>query len=92
MPTCHSIALSLFLATAEITIISTSLVTISHHLDGFDQSTWIITSYLLAFAGFLTVRAKCSHFIGLKITILISLATFVAFSGGCAAAQTMSQL
>ncbi|RAK74468.1 uncharacterized protein BO72DRAFT_435203 [Aspergillus fijiensis CBS 313.89] len=86
------IALSLFLATAEITIISTSLVTISHHLDGFDQSTWIITSYLLAFAGFLTVWAKCSHFIGLKITILISLATFVAFSGGCAAAQTMSQL
>ncbi|OJJ97003.1 hypothetical protein ASPACDRAFT_33913, partial [Aspergillus aculeatus ATCC 16872] len=84
-----SIALSLFLATAEITIISTSLVTISRRLDGFDQSTWIITSYLLAFAGFLTVWAKCSHFIGLKITILISLAIFVAFSGGCAAAQTM---
>ncbi|PYI14663.1 MFS general substrate transporter [Aspergillus violaceofuscus CBS 115571] len=86
------IALSLFLATAEITIISTSLVTISRHLDGSDQSTWIITSYLLAFAGFLTLWAKCSHFIGLKLVMLISLAIFVAFSGGCAAAQTMSQL
>ncbi|RAL14313.1 uncharacterized protein BO97DRAFT_412635 [Aspergillus homomorphus CBS 101889] len=86
------IALSLFLATAEITIISTSLVTISRHLDGQDQSTWIITSYLLAFAGFLTVWAKCSDFIGLKLAILVSLAIFVAFSGGCAATQTMSQL
>ncbi|PYH41262.1 major facilitator superfamily transporter [Aspergillus saccharolyticus JOP 1030-1] len=86
------IALSLFLATAEITIISTSLITITRHLDGADQSTWIITSYLLAFAGFLTVWAKCSDFIGLKLAILVSLAIFTAFSGGCAAAQTMSQL
>ncbi|RAK95753.1 MFS general substrate transporter [Aspergillus ibericus CBS 121593] len=87
-----SIALSLFLATAEITIISTSLVTINEHLEGGEQSTWIITSYLLAFTGFLATWAKCSDAFGLKSALLSSLLLFIAFSGGCGAAQSIDQL
>ncbi|PYI05347.1 MFS general substrate transporter [Aspergillus sclerotiicarbonarius CBS 121057] len=87
-----SIALSLFLATAEITIISTSLVTINEHLEGEEQITWIITSYLLTFTGFLATWAKCSDVFGLKSALLSSLLLFIAFSGGCGAAQTIDQL
>jgi hypothetical protein len=45
------LGLSVFLPTAEISIVSTSLVTISEDLNGFDQSSWVITAYLCAFTG-----------------------------------------
>jgi hypothetical protein len=35
----------------EVSIVSTSLITISNDLDGYSQSSWIITSYLLTFTG-----------------------------------------
>ncbi|PWY75104.1 major facilitator superfamily transporter [Aspergillus heteromorphus CBS 117.55] len=89
---CNSIALSLFLATAEITIISTSLVTIGDHLVGREQGTWIITSYLLTFTGFLASWAKFSDVFGLRIALLSSVFLFIAFSGGCGAAQNIDQL
>ncbi|PYH87842.1 MFS general substrate transporter [Aspergillus ellipticus CBS 707.79] len=87
-----SVALSLFLATAEITIISTSLVTIDDHLAGREQSTWIITSYLLTFTGFLASWAKFSDVFGLRSALLSSLFLFIAFSGGCGVAQSIDQL
>ncbi|GAT29798.1 major facilitator superfamily transporter [Aspergillus luchuensis] len=87
-----SVALGLFLATAEITVISTSLVTISEHLEGGDQSSWVITSYLLTYTGFLAPWSKCALAFGLKPTLLSSLLLFIAFSGGCGAAQSIDQL
>ncbi|RAK87227.1 major facilitator superfamily transporter, partial [Aspergillus costaricaensis CBS 115574] len=86
------VGLGLFLATAEITVISTSLVTISEHLEGGDQSSWVITSYLLTYTGFLAPWSKCALAFGLKPTLLSSLLLFIAFSGGCGAAQTIDQL
>ncbi|GAA91229.1 major facilitator superfamily transporter [Aspergillus luchuensis IFO 4308] len=86
------VALGLFLATAEITVISTSLVTISEHLEGGDQSSWVITSYLLTYTGFLAPWSKCALAFGLKPTLLSSLLLFIAFSGGCGAAQSIDQL
>lgn len=50
-----SLCICIFLATAEIAIISTSLVTISADLRGFDKSNWLITAYLSAFTG----ASKC---------------------------------
>lgn len=47
----YSLGMSLFLPTAEISIVSTSLVTIAEDLKGFEQSSWIITAYLAAFTG-----------------------------------------
>ncbi|PYH68554.1 uncharacterized protein BO88DRAFT_366789 [Aspergillus vadensis CBS 113365] len=86
------VALSLFLATAEITVISTSLVTINEHLEGGNQSSWVITSYLLTFTGFLAPWAKCGVAFGAKPTLLSCLLLFIAFSGGCGAAQSINQL
>ena len=87
-----SAALGLFLATAEVTVISTSLVTINEHLQGGDQSTWVITSYLLTYTGFLAPWSKCAIAFGFKPTLLSSLLLFIAFSGGCGAAQSIDQL
>ncbi|KAL2793730.1 major facilitator superfamily domain-containing protein [Aspergillus keveii] len=86
------IGLGIFLSAAEITIMSTSLVTITDELMHYEQGSWLITAYLLTFTGFLTLWAKCTDVFGLKASLLSSLLIFVAFSGGCGAVRTMNQL
>lgn len=53
----RSLCICIFLPTAEISIVSTSLVTISADLSGFDKSNWLITAYLSAFTGVLDLAA-----------------------------------
>ncbi|OJJ38042.1 hypothetical protein ASPWEDRAFT_734149 [Aspergillus wentii DTO 134E9] len=86
------IALSLFLTALEVSIVSTSLVTITNDLQGFDHSSWVITSYLLTYTGFLMIWSKCGDIFGVKPSLLASLFVFIAFSGGCGGAQTLNQL
>ncbi|KAF2158515.1 hypothetical protein M409DRAFT_71606 [Zasmidium cellare ATCC 36951] len=45
------LGLSVFLPALEVSVISTSLISISNDLDGFEQSSWIITAYLLTYTG-----------------------------------------
>ena len=49
--TLCSLSLSLLLSTLETTIVSTSLVSIGDALHRFDQSGWVVTSYLLTYTG-----------------------------------------
>ncbi|KAF9893068.1 hypothetical protein FE257_012479 [Aspergillus nanangensis] len=84
--------LSLFLTALESTIVSTTLVAITNDFGGFGQSSWIITAYLLTYAGFLLIWSKASDIWGIKPCLLTSIILFTAFSGGCGAAQTLSQL
>ena len=43
--------MALFLSTVETTIVSTSLVSITNALGGFDERDWIVTAYLLTYTG-----------------------------------------
>ncbi|KAL4909665.1 hypothetical protein BDW74DRAFT_173160 [Aspergillus multicolor] len=86
------LCLGLFLPSLEVSIVSTSLITITDDFRGFDQSTWVITSYLLTYTGFLMIWSKCGDIFGVKPSLLCSLIVFVAFSGGCGGAQSMNQL
>ena len=45
------LALALFLVNMEISIVTTSIVGITDDLQGFDQSSWLATSYLLTYVG-----------------------------------------
>jgi MFS family permease len=92
MVICASLCLCIFMATAEVAIVSTSLVTISSDLSGFDKSNWLITTYLCTFTGFLLIWAKVGHLIGLKTALLSSLIFFIAFSAACGASETMDHL
>ncbi|KAI2827346.1 hypothetical protein CBS76997_10533 [Aspergillus niger] len=78
---------SFFLTGLEGTIVSTSLVAITDDLRGFGRSSWIITSYLLTYAGFLMIWSKAGDIWGVKPMLLVSLAIFTAFSGGCSGAR-----
>ncbi|KAI0875736.1 major facilitator superfamily domain-containing protein [Hypoxylon argillaceum] len=89
---CTSLCICIFLPTPEISIVSTSLLTISTDLSGFDKSNWVITAYLSAFTGFLVIWAKIGHHIGLKTALLASLVIFIAFSASCGASQSIEEL
>ncbi|KAI0805328.1 major facilitator superfamily domain-containing protein [Xylaria sp. FL0064] len=89
---CTSLCICIFLPVAEISIVSTSLLTISRDLSGFDKSNWLVTAYLSAFTGFLLIWAKIGHYVGLKTALLASLVIFMAFAAGCGASQSINEL
>ncbi|PGH09842.1 hypothetical protein GX51_00529 [Blastomyces parvus] len=84
--------LSLFLSTLETTIVSTSLVSITNALDGFEKRDWIVTSYLLTYTGFLVVYAKLGDVFGRKTMFLLALALFTLFSILCGATNDVVEL
>ena len=69
--TLCSLCLSLLLSTLETTIISTSLVSIADALHRFDQSGWVVTSYLLTYTG--------AHFSVLLIKYSLKLTGAIGF-------------
>ncbi|PVI01633.1 MFS general substrate transporter [Periconia macrospinosa] len=93
-----SIALCMFLVNIEVSIVGTSLVSISDELHGFDQMGWVVTGYLITYttnnihSGMIIIWAKLSDIFGRKWPMITTVAIFVAFSGGCGAAQSMDQL
>ncbi|KAH8724201.1 major facilitator superfamily transporter [Phaeosphaeriaceae sp. PMI808] len=87
-----AICLGLFLATLESTIVSTSLLSITNSLHGFQKSSWIVTSYLLTFTGFLIVIAKLSDIFGRKPMMIFCLLFFIVWPVACGLAQTLVQL
>ncbi|KAL3473808.1 major facilitator superfamily domain-containing protein [Aspergillus californicus] len=86
------LSLALFLTALEVSIVSTALVTMTDELQGFSQSSWVVTAYLLTYTGFMMIWSKCGDIFGVKPSLLASLAFFIAFSGGCGAVQSMTAL
>ncbi|KAF4537715.1 Haloalkane dehalogenase [Lasiodiplodia theobromae] len=86
------LCLGLFCSALETTIIATSLTAISTHFSDAARSTWIVTTYLVTYSGFLLVFSKLSDIFTPRNTLLAGLAFFALFSGLCAAARTMDQL
>ncbi|EEA26380.1 hypothetical protein TMatcc_005354 [Talaromyces marneffei ATCC 18224] len=84
--------LGILLINFEITIVSTAVVSITNDLEEFAESSWILTAYLITYIAGLVIWAKMSDLFGRKPTCIIAITIFTAFSGGCGAAQTMSQL
>lgn len=84
--------MSIFLVNFEISIVSTSLVSITKDLEEFGKSSWIVTAYLLTYTAFMVILAKLSDSVGRKTVLLACLALFTIFSGVCGVAQTINQL
>ncbi|TVY46233.1 Efflux pump FUS6 [Lachnellula cervina] len=87
-----SSTLCVFLANLEVSIVSTSLVPITDDLKSFGRSSWIITSYLLTYTGFLIIWAKFSDTLGRRQCLCAALVIFTVASGACGGAQTTNQL
>ncbi|TGO48514.1 hypothetical protein BCON_0238g00040 [Botryotinia convoluta] len=46
-----ALSMGIFSAQMESSIISTSIVSITNDLKGFDEASWVFTSYMLTYAG-----------------------------------------
>lgn len=47
----NRLCLAVFLASLEVSIVSTSLVAVTDDLKGFGYSSWIISAYMLTYTG-----------------------------------------
>ncbi|KAK5989755.1 putative MFS-type transporter [Cladobotryum mycophilum] len=86
------IGIMFFLMQTEIPIVTTSLVTITKDLEGFESANWVMSSYPLGYVGVVVIITKLSDIFGRKPAFLLSIFIFTVFSSGCAAAKTMPQL
>ncbi|TGO27878.1 hypothetical protein BPAE_0035g00210 [Botrytis paeoniae] len=87
-----SICLSLCLASLNFAIVGTSLVVIADDLSGFNRSSWVVTSYLLTYTGFLMSIAKLSDIFSRKLLFISVLIVFIYFSIGCGVSRSMTML
>ncbi|KJZ75925.1 hypothetical protein HIM_04749 [Hirsutella minnesotensis 3608] len=87
-----SLLVGLLFSSLDTSIVSTSLITISHELNDFVNAPWIILAYLLTYMGFSVCISKLSDIYGRKNMLLSSWVLFMGFSLGCASAKSMAAL
>ncbi|KAF2469066.1 MFS multidrug transporter-like protein [Lindgomyces ingoldianus] len=84
--------LALFIVQTESSVTSTTIVSITNDLGGFQGSSWVFTAYLLTYGGFPIIISRLSDIFGRKQALLACLLIFIVFSGACGASQSILQL
>ena len=87
-----SLMLAVFLASMEISIISTALPTIVGEFQSFENFAWVGTAYIVTAAIGTPLLGKLSDLYGRRTIFLITLGIFVFGSLLCGLAQSMGQL
>jgi MFS family permease len=89
---CIMLSVNFFMVSVEISVVATALVSIAEDIGGFQEVSWIMSSYLLGYVSVVIIFAKFSDIFGRKTIMLVCLTIFMAFSAGCGAAQNVTQL
>nr|POE63739.1 efflux pump roqt [Quercus suber] len=87
-----AVYLGLFISMMDTTIVAVALTTIANDFDAFDQSSWVLTAYLLTYMACSIIVSRLSDVFGRKTVELASLVCFAAFSLGCALSTSILQL
>ena len=87
-----TIALPMFLAVVDQTIVSTALPSIAVKLGGAERVSWVVVAYLVATSIAAPVYGQLRDAHGSKRMMLIALAIFIAASVLCAASQSIEML
>ncbi|KAJ7785953.1 amino acid permease ScVBA-like protein [Mycena metata] len=89
----HSAALTLFLATTDATIVSTSLPTIASDLNlTQNEYSWVGIAYMLTQTAFQPLYGRISDLVGRKLVLYCSMFVFALGSLLCATAQNIKML
>jgi EmrB/QacA subfamily drug resistance transporter len=86
------LCLAMFLSALDQTIVAAALPTIGLDLGGLAQSSWIVTSYLVAATVATPLYGKLADIHGGRIMLLIAVGVFVLGSAACAVAPNMTAL
>jgi EmrB/QacA subfamily drug resistance transporter len=87
-----SLMVALFVGALDQTIITTATPSILADLGGFDQLSWLFTSYMLASTIVVPLVGKLSDIYGRRPFVLGGIAIFMAASVACGAAPSMNAL
>src|SRR5882762_345517 len=86
------VALALFLAALDQTIVGTALPRIVSDLNGLDYFAWVATAYLVTSTVMTPIAGKLGDLFGRKPFILTGVIGFMAMSWLCGASQDMTEL
>ena len=86
------VALSLFLAALDQTIVGTALPQIVADLNGLDYFAWVATAYLVTSTTLTPIAGKLGDLFGRKPFLLAGMIGFVLASALCGQAQNITEL
>ena len=86
------VALALFLAALDQTIVGTALPQIVTELNGLDYFAWVATAYLVTSTTLTPIAGKLGDLFGRKPFLLAGMIGFVLASALCGQAQNMAEL
>jgi EmrB/QacA subfamily drug resistance transporter len=86
------VALALFLAALDQTIVGTALPRIVSDLNGLDYFAWVATAYLMTSTILTPIAGKLGDLFGRKPFLLAGMVGFVIASALCGQAQNMAEL
>jgi len=86
------LAVGMFLAALDQTIVATALPRIGAELQGFEHLSWIASAYLLSSTATTPIYGKLSDLYGRKLLMQTALVIFFVTSALCAMATTLNQL
>ncbi len=78
--TTVALALSLFMAALELTVVSTAMPTVVGEVGGIEHYAWVFTAYLLAATVTLPIYGKLADLYGRKPVLLFGIGFFLAGS------------
>ncbi|KAK7047800.1 hypothetical protein VNI00_006128 [Paramarasmius palmivorus] len=86
------LALTLFISALDSTIVAVALPTIGADFNDYQQTSWLVTAYLLTYTAFLPIVSKLTDIVGRKPVLIASTLFFMLWSGACGGAKSMTQL
>ncbi|KAJ3119443.1 hypothetical protein HK100_000316 [Physocladia obscura] len=86
------LALGVFLASLDQTIVAVALQAIAAEFDNLDQINWIATGYLLTSTAFIPVYGQLADILGRKTSFLLAISIFEIGSLLCGVAVSMNML
>ncbi len=86
------VALAMFLAALDQTIVGTALPRIIAELNGLEFYAWVATSYMVASTTMTPISGKLGDLFGRKPVLLVGIIGFVLASALCGQAQDMTEL
>ncbi len=86
------LAVGMFLAALDQTIVATALPRIGTELQGFEHLSWVASAYLLSSTATTPIYGKLSDLYGRKLLLQTALVIFFVTSALCAMATSLNQL
>ncbi|RKH37752.1 MDR family MFS transporter [Corallococcus sicarius] len=90
--TTLALALSLFVAALELTVVSTAMPTVVSDLGGIQSYAWVFTAYMLSSTITVPIYGKLADLYGRKPIILFGSALFLGSSIACGLSTSMNML